>query len=160
VGEEAIIWDAVRRLASIKAVLETFPKRPFRARPHPCKIGPRLETTMPTKNWLVPLDAIMGALEAAPGGKRFHYPIRHGTMRVGVYAPVGHDPQQPHTQDELYIVIRGRGTFVKDTDRRPFGPGDVIFVEAGVPHRFEDFTPEFATWVVFWGPEGGEKEPG
>ena len=34
--------------------------------------------------------------------------------------------------------------------------GDVIFVEAGVPHRFEGYGEDFATWVVFWGPEGGE----
>jgi quercetin dioxygenase-like cupin family protein len=46
--------------------------------------------------------------------------------------------------------------FVKGADRRPFAPGDVIFVEAGVVHRFEDFSPDFTTWVVFWGPEGGE----
>jgi len=36
----------------------------------------------------------------------------------------------------------------------------VIFVEAGVEHRFEDFTDDFETWVVFWGPQGGEcQEP-
>ena len=39
---------------------------------------------------------------------------------------------------------------------RPFGPGDVIFVEAGAVHRFEAYGDDFATWVVFWGPEGGE----
>ena len=41
-------------------------------------------------------------------------------------------------------------------EKRPFAPGDVIFVEAGAPHRFEDFTGDFAAWAVFWGPEGGE----
>ena len=66
------------------------------------------------------------------------------------------DPQTPHDQDELYIVISGRGTFAKDGERRPFAPGDVIFVEAGATHRFEDFGADFATWVVFWGPSGGE----
>ena len=65
-------------------------------------------------------------------------------------------PRAPHDQDELYIVISGRGTFLKGAERRPFGPGDLIFVEAGVPHRFEAFDATFATWVVFWGPPGGE----
>jgi mannose-6-phosphate isomerase-like protein (cupin superfamily) len=109
------------------------------------------------QDWLVPLNRIMAGLEETPEGKRFAYPIRHGSMRVGVYAPKGpNDPQTPHEQDELYIVVAGRGTFVKAGERRPFGPGDVIFVEAGITHRFEDFDDGFATWVVFWGPKGGE----
>lgn len=35
-------------------------------------------------------------------------------------------------------------------------PGDLLFVPAGVVHRFEEFTDDFATWVMFYGPEGGE----
>jgi len=35
-------------------------------------------------------------------------------------------------------------------------PGDLLFVPAGIVHRFEDFTDDFATWVMFYGPEGGE----
>jgi uncharacterized protein YjlB len=33
----------------------------------------------------------------------------------------------------------------------------VLFVPAGTTHRFEDFSADFATWVVFWGPQGGER---
>ena len=105
-------------------------------------------------DWLVSLDAIRSHIP--DGDKRYFYPIRHGTMRVGIYAPRGSDPQQPHTQDELYIVQTGTGIFVKGDERRPFKPGDVIFVEAGITHRFEDFSDDFETWVVFWGPDGGE----
>jgi mannose-6-phosphate isomerase-like protein (cupin superfamily) len=108
-------------------------------------------------DWLVGLGQIQALLEEMPEGKRVAYPIRHGTMRVGVYAPrPPHDLQTPHEQDELYIVISGSGMFAKGDARRPFRPGDLIFVEAGVPHRFEEFGPDFATWVVFWGPSGGE----
>jgi hypothetical protein len=39
-------------------------------------------------------------------------------------------------------------------------PGTLLFVAAGRPHRFEDFTADFATWVLFYGPEGGEVAPG
>ena len=109
------------------------------------------------ETWLVPLDDIRRNIPDS--GRPYHYPIRHGSMRVGVYAPRGRDPQQPHTQDEIYIVINGSGTFVKGDERRPFRPGDVIFVEAGVVHRFEDFSEDFETWVVFYGPEGGERSP-
>ena len=53
------------------------------------------------QDWLVPLDRILERLEETPEGKRFHYPIRHGSMRVGVYASKGPlDPQSPHDQDD------------------------------------------------------------
>lgn len=83
--------------------------------------------------------------------------LGHGTMLVEHYAPRGRDTQTSHTRDELYVVIAGNGTFVNGDERHPFGPGDVIFVPAGVVHRFEDFGDDFATWVVFYGPEGGER---
>ncbi|MDQ3428938.1 MAG: cupin domain-containing protein [Actinomycetota bacterium] len=99
------------------------------------------------------------ALERLPGpdGERFAKVLGHGTMEVEVYAPRGQDPQEPHTRDELYFVVRGTGEFVNGPDRHPFGPGDALFVPAGVEHRFEDFTDDLAVWVVFYGPEGGEE---
>ena len=93
----------------------------------------------------------------APGGDRFATLLEHGTLRVELYAPRGTDPQQPHTRDELYVVAAGSGWFVNGADRHPFGPGDVLFVPAGVAHRFEDFSDDLAVWVVFYGPEGGER---
>jgi len=82
--------------------------------------------------------------------------FEHGTLKVEVYAPQGHDPQQPHWCDEIYVVISGSGFFLNGDERHPFKPGDLMFVPAGVVHRFEDFTDDFATWVMFYGPEGGE----
>lgn len=107
-------------------------------------------------DWMISIERILGKLQATKGPGRVHFPIRHGTMRAGIYAPWPDDPQKPHDQDELYIVLSGEGSFVKGEQRRAFKPGDLIFVEAGVPHRFEEFDEGFATWVVFWGPEGGE----
>ena len=88
--------------------------------------------------------------------------LQHGTMTLRWYAPPGHDPQSPHDQDEIYVVAAGRGTFVLGRDeasleRAAFDEGDAIFVPAGWVHRFEDFTDDFATWVIFWGPKGGEQ---
>ena len=104
--------------------------------------------------WRSSLAGIIAQL----GEERAAYGIRHGSMRVGVYAPREVDTQTPHLQDELYIVASGTGSFVKAGERTAFGPQDVLFVEAGVEHRFEDFTDDFATWVIFWGPDGGEKQ--
>ena len=91
-----------------------------------------------------------------PDGERFAKVLGHGSMEVEVYAPRGADPQTPHTRDELYFVVSGSGEFVVGGERRDFGPGDALFVAAGIEHRFEGFTEDLAVWVVFWGPEGGE----
>lgn len=97
--------------------------------------------------------------EKWPDGKRFVTVLAHGTMSVELYAPVGADPQGLHSQDELYFIVAGRGEIVIADERHAFGPGDVFFVAAGVAHRFESFTDDFATWAVFWGPPGGEADP-
>jgi len=73
-------------------------------------------------------------------------------VSVLAFAPHGRDYQSPHDRDELYVVVRGSGTFSRDREMRHFGPGDLIVVPAGVPHRFEEFTDDLFTWVVFWGP--------
>jgi mannose-6-phosphate isomerase-like protein (cupin superfamily) len=98
------------------------------------------------------------ALRRLPGaaGERFVALFGHGTLAVELYAPRGHDPQTPHTRDELYVIVAGRGTFFDGAERQPFAPGDCLFVAAGRPHRFEDFTDDLAAWVFFYGPEGGE----
>ena len=90
------------------------------------------------------------------GERPFTIVHTRGTMVLELYAPRGIDDQQPHLQDELYFVVRGTGTFYCDGERVQFGPGDALFAAAGVEHRFENFTDDFETWVVFYGPEGGE----
>ena len=82
--------------------------------------------------------------------------FRHGTLELRWYAPKQQDGQVPHDRDEVYVVVSGRGWFRRGTERISFGPGDALFVAAHVPHRFEDFTDDFATWVMFYGPVGGE----
>lgn len=92
-----------------------------------------------------------------PQGERYALAFSHGSMSVGFYAPIGKDPQQPHQRDEIYIVHAGGGDIIIAGKRHACAPGDVFFVGAGVEHRFENFTPDFSTWVVFWGPTGGER---
>jgi mannose-6-phosphate isomerase-like protein (cupin superfamily) len=111
---------------------------------------------MTAPDWNFSLSDIAAKLPDDPAAMRFHYALRRGTMRVGLYAPRGEDTQGPHRQDELYVIVSGSGEFAKNGDRRPFAPGDVLFVEAGAAHRFEAFTSDFAAWVIFWGPDGGE----
>jgi len=87
---------------------------------------------------------------------RFAYVLKHGTMKLGLYAQTDVDRQQPHAQDELYVIASGKADFLREDQRVACAQGDVLFVEAGVVHRFETMSPDFSAWVVFWGPEGGE----
>jgi mannose-6-phosphate isomerase-like protein (cupin superfamily) len=91
-----------------------------------------------------------------PFGDHYDVLLRHGTLEVGLYAPRQSDPQTPHSRDEVYVIISGRGWFLNGTVRHPFEPGDVLFVPAQVQHRFEEFSEDFAAWVMFYGPDGGE----
>lgn len=97
-----------------------------------------------------------GLRQLADSGAPFTVLFRHGSLVVEIYRPQGVDLQQPHERDEIYVVIAGSGWFVNGAQREPFEVGEVLFVPAGVVHRFEDFTDDFATWVFFYGPQGGE----
>ena len=98
--------------------------------------------------------------------------LAHGSMELRWFAPKREDPQTPHDRDELYIIVSGTGVFMRAVESLPFddttlpvqgeervrfGPGDALFVAAGTVHRFEEFSDDFATWVVFYGPEGGAR---
>jgi mannose-6-phosphate isomerase-like protein (cupin superfamily) len=92
-----------------------------------------------------------------PQGAPFVTLMAGGTMSVEVFAPKGEDLQQPHAQDELYFIQHGTGELVINGQRFEAATGDAFFVTAGVEHHFENFSNDFVTWVVFYGPQGGEK---
>jgi mannose-6-phosphate isomerase-like protein (cupin superfamily) len=92
----------------------------------------------------------------SPAAERFAQGFSHGSMSVGLYAPLATDPQQPHKRDELYIIQAGTGELVIAGVRHAFVAGDAFLVGSGVEHRFENFSAGFPTWVIFWGPAGGE----
>ena len=92
-----------------------------------------------------------------PDGKPFALLFQHGSLQVEIFSPKGADTQKPHSRDELYVVAAGSGWFFHQGRRMPFSSGDVLFAAAGEVHRFEDFSDDFLVWVVFYGPEGGER---
>jgi mannose-6-phosphate isomerase-like protein (cupin superfamily) len=98
------------------------------------------------------------ALDALPesGDKRWATVFAHGSLEVEIYAPRRIDRQQPHRRDEVYVVAQGSGDFVCRDQRVGFTAGDLLFAAAGVPHHFENFSDDFCTWVLFYGPEGGK----
>jgi mannose-6-phosphate isomerase-like protein (cupin superfamily) len=96
------------------------------------------------------------ALAAVGGDDPYSVALRRGTLELGYYTPVGADHQQPHEQDEVYVIVSGRGSFLNGGVVTDFAPGDALFVPAGVEHRFLDFTDDTQMWVIFYGPAGGE----
>jgi mannose-6-phosphate isomerase-like protein (cupin superfamily) len=103
----------------------------------------------------ISLDAALAQLPG-PGGARSAPLFSHGTLRVKLYAPRGHDPQTPHGQDEAYVAAQGSAQFWDGERRHAVAPGAFLFAAAGRPHRFEAMSDDFAVWVIFYGPEGGE----
>ncbi len=84
-------------------------------------------------------------------GKLYLEFLRVPAMSAGVYVlPVrGTDPQSPHKEDELYYVLRGRARMQVGSEDETVGAGTLIFVGAGVEHRFHEITEELAVLVFF-----------
>jgi len=101
--------------------------------------------------------ADMRAALPGPEGERFHIGLLRGQLQIELYVPQGEDLQTPHSRDECYVVTRGSGRFQMGDRILPFEAGDFLFVPAGMVHRFLDFGDSLETWVIFYGPEGGEQ---
>lgn len=97
------------------------------------------------------------ALGPPPPGNHAVPVFAHGRLTTEMYAPRHRDLQTPHSRDELYVVARGSSRFVEPDGTRDVEAGAFIFVPAGRPHRFIDMSADFATWVCFFGPDGGER---
>lgn len=104
-------------------------------------------------------QTIVQALEQLSGSADRTYGVvfEHGSLQLGLYKPHRSDPQQPHDRDEVYVICSGSGFFLLEDEREPVATGDALFVPAGARHRFEKFTNDFAAWVMFYGPTGGEQ---
>jgi mannose-6-phosphate isomerase-like protein (cupin superfamily) len=84
-------------------------------------------------------------------GKLYQEFLRVPDLSAGLYVleAGGTDPQQPHREDELYYVVSGTATMTVGDAQRPVGPGSLVFVAAGVAHRFHDVTERLELLVVF-----------
>ncbi|NUM71029.1 MAG: cupin domain-containing protein [Ignavibacteriaceae bacterium] len=90
-------------------------------------------------------------------GKEFDLFFSHGTLETELYKPDRVDNQVPHERDEIYIIASGSGKFEMEGEITSVKQGDFLFVPAGAVHKFREFTHDFSTWVIFYGPKGGEK---
>ncbi|MFI9204175.1 cupin domain-containing protein [Streptomyces sp. NPDC053048] len=81
--------------------------------------------------------------------------LRERNMSVGLYAlDAGDtDPQGPHAQDEVYVVMSGRASITVGTETTTVGRGSVVYVPAGAVHRFHHISEDLRVLVVFSPPE-------
>ena len=107
------------------------------------------------KNGVIHLTEARSRIPGPAGENSLSF-LQRGTLNVKLSLPVLPNQQTPHTQDEIYVIMRGRGVLFHDGKRDRFESGDLLFVAAGTEHHFEDFTGDLAVWVVFYGPTGGE----
>ena len=84
------------------------------------------------------------------------------TMSIGVYdlEAGSDDPQQPHTEDEVYYVVGGRGQVRIDGEDSKISPGSVIFVASGIDHKFHSITDDLKLLVVFAPPRRSRARDG
>ncbi len=87
--------------------------------------------------------------------------LRTASMSCGLYVlPAGAiDDQEPHTEDEVYHVVRGRAMIRVGTEDLPVEPGSIVFVPAGVDHRFHSIEQSMEVLVVFAPAEGSQSAP-
>ena len=109
--------------------------------------------SMPERSRVISLAEAQAGI---PTGERSVRVWQRGPLDVAFARPVPPKEQTPHTQDEIYVIVRGRGVLMHDGKRDQFESGDILFVAAGIEHQFQDVTEDLALWRVFYGPHGGE----
>jgi len=102
----------------------------------------------------------LNEVEAArtASGRLYHEFLTVDDLSAGLYVldAGATDPQSPHTEDELYYVVSGRGAVTVGDETRDVGAGSLVFVAATVPHRFHDIV-ERLELLVFFGPAEGSR---
>lgn len=96
-----------------------------------------------------PLDELLKA--HANSGKLYHEFLRVPDMSAGLYIlPAGSkDPQQPHSEDEMYYVISGKGKFFYDGEDVDVGAGSTLYVPKTIEHRFHSIEEDLVIIVIF-----------
>jgi mannose-6-phosphate isomerase-like protein (cupin superfamily) len=98
--------------------------------------------------------------EHAQAGKLYLEFLRVPDLSMGLYVlPVGGiDPQTPHTEDEIYYVVSGRGSIQVGEEDREITTGSIVYVAKDTPHRFHSIQEELRLLVFFAPAEYSSKE--
>lgn len=99
-------------------------------------------------------DAFVAGVEALLGeqnGQTYRQFLTAPALSIGLFAvgPGHRDDQQPHEQDEVYVVVSGSAVIDIDGSLTPVAAGSVVYVPARVPHHFRDIADDLRVVVVF-----------
>jgi mannose-6-phosphate isomerase-like protein (cupin superfamily) len=102
------------------------------------------------------------AAECERADQRWREFLRVPSLSVSLYRlKAGQaDEQQPHTEDEVYLVVSGKASFRSGGRGQAVAPDSLIFVERAAEHRFVDITEDLTVLVFFAPPEGSLKDGG
>ncbi len=86
--------------------------------------------------------------------------LRVPALSLGLYelAAGSRDPQQPHTEDEIYYVVKGQGMIRVADEDQPVAAGSIVYVAARVPHSFHSISEDLSI-LVFFAPAEGTETP-
>jgi mannose-6-phosphate isomerase-like protein (cupin superfamily) len=101
------------------------------------------------------IDLIASARKLTASGQASVSLFQHGDANLLLFVPKDQDTQVKHERDELYVIQSGQGIFKRGSETVRFEAGDVLFVAAGMEHRFASFSGDFRAWVLFFGAKGG-----
>ena len=101
------------------------------------------------------IDLIASARKLTASGHASVSLFQHGDANLLLFVPKDQDTQVKHERDELYVIQSGQGIFKRGSETVRFEAGDVLFVAAGMEHRFASFSGDFRAWVLFFGAQGG-----
>ena len=98
-----------------------------------------------------PLVTDLAALESTSRPDGYEEFLRVPAMSMGMFtASAGyHDTQQPHAEDEVYIVVSGKAVLEIDGVDHPVRAGSIAYVPMRVPHHFHDISSDLRVLVVF-----------
>ncbi|MBX7147287.1 MAG: cupin domain-containing protein [Alphaproteobacteria bacterium] len=115
-----------------------------------------METDLAKHGYKLSLDFLQKILDK--NNQKFLVGFERGQLKIEIYKPKEVDLQQTHDQDEIYIVMSGKGQFFCNHTEISFKPMDLLFVPAHMPHSFKQFTDDLVVWVIFYGPPGGDQK--
>ena len=94
-------------------------------------------------------------------GELYHEFLRVPDMSAGLYqlAAGSVDPQEPHSEDELYYVVKGRAKIRVGNEEQAVAAGSLVFVAANVEHRFHSISEDLTVLVFFAPAEYSRKLP-
>jgi mannose-6-phosphate isomerase-like protein (cupin superfamily) len=98
------------------------------------------------------------AAQHRPGEHTYTDFFRREMLSLGmsVWPAGGEDAQEPHTEDEVYVVMSGRARVRVAGEDRPVRAGSIVYVATGVEHRFHSVEEDLHV-LVFWSPPHGSR---